>query len=107
MGNNLFAPQGNLTGGQALTLAARIHAIYKYGSDSKLNDYKGEFWYSGPVAYCKAEGLIGNELDSKLNTNITRAEMLHAWAKILQSKDLVKNNLVASLPDVSQSVSVK
>ena len=108
VGNNKFNPTGNLSGAEALTIGARIHSIYKYGAadgEAKIQAYKadGDQWYDMFVLYCKAEGLIGGELDSKLTAPITRSEMIFAWSKLLQSSDMPKQNTVNSLPDVTQA----
>jgi uncharacterized protein YkwD len=106
IGNNRFDPGGTLTGAQALTIAARIHAVYKYGAaqaESKIQAFKrdGDRWFDIFVLYCKAEGLIGNELDDKMDTPVTRAEMVFTWSKLLEAKDMTAQNTVNSLPDVN------
>ena len=103
-----FDPAGNLTGAQALTIAARIHSIYKYGAEaaeSKIDAFEAEggYWYDKFVLYAKAEKLVGNEFDGKLHTPITRAEMLFAWSKVLQATDMQRTNTVNNLPDVDES----
>jgi hypothetical protein len=99
IGNNRFDPNGNLTGAQALTIGARIHSVYKYGrvaGEAKIESFKrdGDRWYDRFVLYAKAEGLIGNEFDAKMDTPVTRAEMLFAWSKILEPKDMAAQNTV-------------
>jgi hypothetical protein len=108
IGNNRFNPTGSLTGAEALTIAARIHSVYKYGvadANARIEVFKvnGDRWYDMFVKYCKAEGLIGSELDSKLRIPVTRAEMVFAWSKLLQTSDMPKINTVNSLPDVTSS----
>jgi M6 family metalloprotease-like protein len=104
IGNNRFDPDGNLTGAQALTIGARIHSVYKYGSEgqARIESFKrpGDNWYDMYVLYAKAEGLIGFQLDRKMDTPITRAEMVFAWSKILEPMDMTPKNTVNSLPDV-------
>ena len=118
-GNNRFDPGGYLTGPEALTIASRIHAYYKYGEEAGtrlLADYNranhgygiywsGTWWY-GALEYCKAEGLVrGSDFihlgDDNPPPPITRAELVHIWAKILQPKDMKKQNTVVKLPDVN------
>jgi len=98
-----FNPDGNLTGSEALTIGARIHAVYKYGSDTIIDSFErpGNRWFDKYILYAKAEGLIGNEFDAKMSTPVTRAEMVFAWSKILESKDMTTRNTVNSLPDVN------
>ena len=104
---NTFAPNGSLSGSMALTIAARIHATYKYGSagDAKIEAFKteGDQWYDMYVKYCKDEGLIGDQLDNKLTTPVTRAEMVFAWSKLIEAKDMSRQNTVNSLPDVTSA----
>ncbi|MDR1091786.1 MAG: S-layer homology domain-containing protein, partial [Prevotella sp.] len=103
VGDAKFSPSGNLTTAQAITIAGRIHSIYKYGTLDNFNSYSGANWYDGPVQYAKAEGLISNEFDNVLTENITRADMVYIWYGILQSKDLTSQNIIESLPDVGSS----
>ena len=132
-GNREFDPKGELLIGEALTLASRIHAHYKYGQEDGnrwLTEYGYPFQVRGyasfsrrwnaAFAYCMAEDLVrpivfydsvyaryGSDdyrLDAEsyhpyLNYPITRAQMVHAWAKILQPADMVKRNTVIALPD--------
>jgi len=105
-GTKNYDPRGDLTGAEALTIGARLHATYKYGAaerDTKIDAHAktGDQWYDRFVLYCKAEGLIGNQLDSKLTVPITRSEMVFAWSKLLDAKDLPKINTVNSIPDVA------
>ncbi|MDR0916947.1 MAG: S-layer homology domain-containing protein [Oscillospiraceae bacterium] len=97
-----FAPDESLTGAEALTIAAKIHAIYTTGSVNAVA-VNTTPWYKGAVDYCKANGLIGNEFDNRLTVPLTRAEMVHAWSKLLRAVDLPSQNTVNSLPDVSSS----
>jgi hypothetical protein len=105
IGNNRFDPNGNLTGAQALTIGARIHSVYKYGSagEAKIQSFarSGDNWYDRFVLCAKAEGLVGNEFDAKMDTPVTRAEMVFAWSKLLEAKDMTTQNTVNSLPDVN------
>jgi M6 family metalloprotease-like protein len=105
IGNNKFDPNGNLTGAQALTIGARIHSVYKYGrieGESRIQSFarSGDNWYNRFVRYAKAEGLIGNEFDAKMDRPVTRAETVFAWSKIFEPMDMTPQNTVNSLPDV-------
>ena len=109
--SNTFDPHGQLTGAEAVTIAARIHAHYKYGKaegTKKLNEYNeaNQSWWDGNVSYCEAEGLIDvGAFDNYLTVPITRAQMVCAWSKILEPKDMKKQNIVLSLPDVNENMS--
>ena len=113
-----------LTKRSAIDIAARIHAHYKYGKEegdrwlhiydesyNQLNNRR--FIYNANIRYCESEGLIDyGEYDDGLNGNddsyykpVTRAELVHIWSKILQPKDMKKQNTVLSLPDVDADTS--
>ena len=135
-GNNIFDPRGSLRIGEALTMASRIHAYYKYGQtegDRWLAVYDENNYFThgtayrweGAYSYCHIENLVrgidfrdyvdavyqdekydyfwnyeGYSYTDYLELPITRAQMVHAWAKILQPGDMVKQNTVIALPDV-------
>ena len=108
MGNNLFSPKNSLSCAEALTLAAKTHAVYFYGTngDSKIDEYNYEndsSWYGKYVRYCKDHNLIENEFDNILSQPITRAQMVFAWSKLLSDADMEEQNVVISLPDVNNS----
>jgi len=109
VGGNAFNPSGHFTAAQAITVAARMHAIYKYagGATDKLNEYSADgasgHWAAGYIAYAKAERLIDDAWDSVLNEPVTRAGTMRIWSGVLQPKDMTKLNNVYDLPDVSIS----
>ena len=49
IGSNLFAPNGNVTVAEAITLASRAHALYL---NEAIPDASGE-WYAKYVSYAK------------------------------------------------------
>ena len=53
-GEGTFAPDGNVTVAEAITMAARVHAIYN-GKESSKTDGK---WYDRYVQYALANGII-------------------------------------------------
>jgi len=118
-GGDWFDPNGELTVLEALIIASRIHSCYKYGKEEGarwLNVYHDAFdgyghagfrYQYSDVRYCESEGLIrAGEFDESINeynppTPITRAQMVHAWVRILQPEDMAKQNTVINLPDVT------
>ena len=107
VGNDEFNPDGMLLSVEAIIIASRIHAPYKYGNKKgakliEAYDASNKSWQEdGAVVYCKVEELIsGTEFE--YFKNITRAQMVRAWAKILQPEDMKKQNTVISLPDVNE-----
>lgn len=76
MGGGKFAPQGDLTVAQAITLAARIHSATRNypidGSDGP--------WYQTYLDYCQNHSLLYNyeipDLEARLNDKVTRLDTL-------------------------------
>jgi len=119
-GNNRFNPDVVLTRGEALVIASLIHAYYKYGYEEgrswidiynytyNFSSHGWNYWWLGAVQYCHAEELVEKFPDDDYFSDfyyhytapITRAEMVHVWAKVLQPKDMPKQNTVIALPDV-------
>lgn len=109
-----FYPDENMTVCEATIIAAQIHAYYKYGKEEGkrwLEIYNNAYNYGSRydnlagVYYCEAEGIIkAGEFDdyNALLDPITRAQLAHIGAKILESKDMAKQNTVTSLPDVNE-----
>lgn len=108
---NIFDPDGSLSFGEALAMASRVHAFYKYGKKegarlvNEKYGYRNQYtWWAGAAQYCIDEGLISkDELENipyRYEIPISRAQMVHVWAQILQPKDMMKQNTVSNLPDV-------
>ena len=55
-GEGKFSPDGNVTLAQAVTVAARVNAIYN-GKTSPANSTSGA-WYDSYVAYCLENGIV-------------------------------------------------
>jgi len=85
---SIFDPEGSLTIAEAITIGARMSAIYKYGNTSQIDKYTGAEWYSKYLNYYKAENLIDGTFDSKMDVAIKRSEMVYVWSKIFNEKDL-------------------
>lgn len=97
-GNNLFDPNGTLTAAQAITLAAKTRAYYNHET---IPVAEGGSWYSGAVAYAKAQGILtGNEFRS-YDANATRSEMAYLFARALPDREYEPLNNITELPDVS------
>jgi len=114
-GEQRFDPYGEITWAEALAIAARIHAYYRYGEVEgrrQLNLYNREFtgfgigsrWWGGAEAYCRAEGLVRGQMHNQDDywspTPINRARLIHFWVNILEPKDMARRNTVNRLPDV-------
>lgn len=102
---NLFDPDGYLTIAEAITIGARMHAIYKYGDTSKIDGYAGSEWYSKYLNYYRAENLIDDAFNNMMNMPIKRSEMVFIWSKIFEEKDLEGLNEVVyeNINDIDMS----
>ena len=110
-GDSVFDPYGQLTVEEALIIASRIHAYYKYGleeGERLLAMYGRADYYYGAYNYCHVEGLIRENSNDNWDRiwnfyeAITRAQMASLCSKILQPKDMAIQNTVSSLPDVNE-----
>jgi len=99
MTETTFDPNGNLTIGQAIKLAACMHQLY----------YKGEVtlepnttpWYKAYVDYALSNGIIASQYPN-YNKPATRAEMAVIFANVLPSGQYASINQVSNnaIPDV-------
>ena len=97
IGNNQFNPDGTLTHAEAMTLMAKVHAIYQYGNPDIINDYSptSDHWASGIYAYCQDHSLPTPK-ESDFDTNISRGTMARYFRQSLPSaafKTGVQNDL--------------
>ena len=97
IGNNQFNPNGTLTHAEAMTLMAKVHAIYQYGNPDVINDYSptSDHWASGIYAYCQDHSLPTPK-ESDFDTNISRGTMARYFRQSLPSaafKTGVQNDL--------------
>ena len=81
---SLFAPEGDMTVAEALTMAARLRSLYEYG-DSEVGpaQYSGDFWYQPYVCYLQALGVIGSEFSDLYTEQASRAQMAHILVHVL------------------------
>lgn len=109
-----FGLKDNLTVSQAVIFAGRIRSLYRTGSaEAGPAAYAaaGQAVCEPYLAYLKAEGLLGDELDSVLFTPATRAQMAHVLANVLPDNALpaMNHDLVTQayatrrfIPDVTE-----
>lgn len=76
IGNNQFNPSGTLTHAEAMTLMAKVHAIYLYGNSAIISDYRqtSNHWASGIHSYC-LDHRLPVPTEAEFNTNIKRGTM--------------------------------
>jgi hypothetical protein len=75
-----FNPNGLISYAQAITAAAKLHAIYHTGSAAAAgNDFPNGF-----IAYAEQHGIISKgEYNGRLNNNITRRNVIKIWLGVL------------------------
>ena len=96
--STMFVPDENMTVAEAMTIAARMHAIYHTG---KATFTQGLPWYQVYTDYCKANGIADPD-DYDLNAPVTRAQFAeiisNAFPKdAFNAINTVDNNMI---PDV-------
>ena len=97
-GENRFGTESGVTIAETITIAARIHSIYKTGKDAFE---KSTPWYQTYVDYCREHQIIKGKYD--YTATATRADFAQILANSLPDAALEKINKVAdnSIPDVS------
>lgn len=95
---NEFAPTGNVTLAQAITMAARVHSIYTTGAE---RFQPTGVWYQVYLDYALKNGIIDQTMyKSNVNREATRAQFAAIFAKALPADGLIAINTVRAIPDV-------
>ena len=84
-----FAPASNMTVAEVITMAARLRSLHDFGGSEVGASFfwtEGASWYAPYVAYLKYCGVIGSELDARMNLPATRAEVAHVLANALPAE---------------------
>lgn len=82
-----FSPHTNITGAEAITMLARLHADTE-GMTEALADHTEDTkpWYAGYINYCMSEGVLSDQSIDILNTSLelplTRAELLYLFSEL-------------------------
>lgn len=99
-GENYFAPNENMTVAEAMTIAARLNAIYLTGEE---NFTPSEPWYKVYTDYCKEKG-IADSGNYDLNALVTRGQFAEIFAKALPEEAFAKINDIVNgaIPDVKE-----
>ncbi len=101
VGLNLYAPNRNLTKAQAITIAARVHAIY---TKQLVSEIDSPFWYEKYFIYAQNNNLLPPSYTSVSDVStqyITRSEIAYLFAQILSSQDTAAINDLA-VPDIDE-----
>lgn len=81
-----FDPHGEITGGEIVTMAARLRSLWEAGDCEAGPAAHGGGegpWYLPYAAYLQAAGVLGHELEGAYDRPATRAEMAHVLAGAL------------------------
>ncbi|MBO4880051.1 MAG: S-layer homology domain-containing protein [Firmicutes bacterium] len=96
-----YTPGGNLTHAQIMVMVANLHSLAKGDKyDFQAHKTAGEHWAQTFRDYCKAEGIIDDRFDAKLDTKVTRAEMAYYFAHTLDD-DYYLDKAEVSLSDIA------
>lgn len=91
MSADKFGPSSNLSHGQIIVMVANLHNLQKGGTDDIAKfAVPGGHWCSAFLEYCKAEGILDNRYDDKLNSMVTRGEMAYYFAGAISEDSYVK-----------------
>ena len=93
-----FAPDGNVTVAEAITMASRVHAIYNGNEIAKV---EGK-WYDMYVQYALANGIIAEGQYENFDRNIMRYEMAVMFADSMPASYFEAKNDVKAIPDVNE-----
>jgi len=101
-----FSPKTEITVGEVITVAARIHSIYNNGKNTvdSIAKKSGEKWYTRFVNYAVDNKLIGKNdfSDEDYKRTATRAEIVHIVSNVLPKKEYSVLNDVKEVPDMSK-----
>ena len=97
-GSGVFAPDGNVTVAEAITMASRIHSIY----NGKTIEKTGGKWYDMYVKYATDNGIIEESQFENFDRNIMRYEMAILLASSMPEEWFSKINNVKKIPDVNE-----
>ncbi len=108
IGNNQFNPKGTLTHAEAMTLMAKVHAIYLYGNSDIINEYQkiDSHWASGIHSYCLDHRLPTPSV-SDFDTNISRGTMARYFRNSLPSKAFEEINDLSLAPEETTNTVVQ
>ena len=89
-----YRPTGNLTHAQIMVMVANLHSAQK-GDNFKGSTIEGDHWCASFRDYCKAEGVIDDRFDKKLDDYVTRDEMAYYFANALTGESYKEKQDIA------------
>lgn len=97
-GSGLFAPNGSVSVAEGITVAARVHNLWRGGAGS-FDD--GEFWYSGALTYALKTDILSEGEFSDYTSPISRKQLAGLLARALPAEEYLPINSIAILPDIT------
>jgi len=96
-----FGPKGNMKISEAITIAARVHSIYRTGSSDFAESTP---WYQVYVDYALEKEIVAGSVFGAADWDrpATRAEMAYIFSRSLPASELPAKNTVNSLPDTPE-----
>ena len=106
----VFAPSGDVTLAEVITMASRIHCIYTNGTDT-IQQGTASSWYTPYVDYAVENGIVEATYKtmslSSMNTRASRSQVAVIISKAMPAETLVARNTIAdnAIPDVKTTAS--
>ncbi|MCF0138443.1 MAG: S-layer homology domain-containing protein [Oscillospiraceae bacterium] len=96
-----FRPKDYVTWGQAIVIAARIHAAYNNNA-LRLELREGDYWYSPCQRYCEGHGMIPADCPKGVNLDrvvIPRYALAYIFSRTVDLEDLptISNRQITDL----------
>lgn len=99
-----YTPDANLSHAQIIVMVANLHNLQKGGADDIFKyAVDGGHWCSAFLEYCKAEGILDNRYDDKLNAMVTRDEMAYYFAGAV-SEDVYEKQQEKEFSDTAEAI---
>ncbi len=99
IGDGLFDPNGSVTVAEAVTMAARAHAIY---TGATIPEAEGE-WYQMYVSYATANSFVSEGQFDSFDRPAKRHEVAQLFENAMPDGYYTQKNTVSEIPDVSES----
>lgn len=102
VGGNRFLPEKPMEVAEAVSLAARVHAIYTTGSLTELNALPSKGgWFVRYYTYLENLGLLDESWRQRPEAPAPREFLALLFADIIHPEHLAEINLIDTLPDCS------
>ncbi len=85
-----YRPENEVTWGQAIVIAARIHAAY-YGNALNVQERPGDYWYDPYYRYCAAMDMIPSSCPKGVNLDrvaIPRYALAYIFSRTVDAEDM-------------------